>query len=298
MLKHRICGAVYLVIITLFISCSDKVVNDQKATYLHLGHIRTENPGEESVNPYLFDIDYSDFDMLLLGGDLTANSSLADSTLVYLDNLFDLDDANTHWILGNHDIGNIDKALTYTKRPEFYSFHKNDITFLVLNSQKESPGDCKIRQDQIDLIKSVTDTISESSHLVVLSHKLLWLAGHENLKKHVGKGKWDWACNYRLDHSNWNIDIRPMLEHVQKKTDVKVICIAGDIGNNARSFEEKSKSGIIYLASGLSLTDMPSSKILILNHNITTGKLSWKFKNLIEYVSRQKKITQNKQETQ
>ncbi len=284
MLKLSISNTTFVLLIFLFISCTQEGETNQIMTYLHLGHIRTENPGEESVNPHLFDLDYNDFDLLLLGGDLTANSSLADSTLVYLDSLFDLDDSNTHWILGNHDIGNIEKALEYTKRPEFYSFHMNGITYLVLNSQKESPGDCRIRQNQIELIQSVTDTISESSHLVVLSHKLLWLAGHEDLKKHVGKGKWDWACNYRLDHSNWNTDVRPMLEQVQDN-DIQVICLAGDIGNNTRSFEEKSKSGIIYLASGLSLTDIPSSKILILEHNVTKGKLSWKFKNLKKFVA-------------
>jgi hypothetical protein len=66
-----------------------------------------------------------------------------------------------------------------------------------------------------------------------------------------------------------------------------VICLAGDIGNNVRTFEEQTEDGIVYLASGLPVnaTQKPESQVLIFTHDWKLGTLDWEFVLLDELLT-------------
>ena len=64
-------------------------------TYIHLAHTRMWDTIVQRVDPRVESLDLSDYDLILLGGDLTEESSKEKETLVYLDSIFDLDAPST-----------------------------------------------------------------------------------------------------------------------------------------------------------------------------------------------------------
>jgi len=148
--------------------------------YLHLAHTRTE------FNPYMIshieDIDYSNYSLLMLGGDLTADSSSEEEILQYLDAICDLGNINTLWTLGNHDYYDIDNVKAYTNRPNYYSYFKNDICFIVLDTQDSL---CHITGAQKEFFNQVMDTLRNASYLMVLHHKLIWMPDHPELEASI-----------------------------------------------------------------------------------------------------------------
>lgn len=243
--------------------------------YMHLAHIRIFDTINQVVDPRVEELDYSKYDLLLLGGDLTEESSESKETLVYLDSLFDLAAPTTLWALGNHDNANLEWVEETTGRPYFFTQHHNGITYVVLYTQEKEDWICTVTGDQLDMLHTVTDTISESSHLVILTHKLIWILNHPELAEHQGEAYYDWSCNYRIHANGWVTDILPRLQEVQKKG-VQVIALAGDIGNNTEEFEERTSDGIYYLASG-SNPENNDAKFLKFRHDIKNRKLNWDF---------------------
>lgn len=251
--------------------------------YLHLAHVRTLDAVNQTVDPRLESMDFSPYELLLLGGDLTDESSKERSTLEYLDNIFDLGSPNTLWALGNHDNARNDWVSEFTGRPITYTHHHKGITYVVLYTQEEKDWICTITGEQLDMLQQVTDTIASSSHLVVMTHKLVWIMGNPDFAQHQGKAAYDWSCNYRIHENNWNDDILPRLREVQQRG-VQVIMLAGDIGNNVLTFEEHTSDSLIYLASGLPAdpSRAAQAKALLFEHKPETRKLSWKFVALDE----------------
>ncbi len=217
--------------------------------------------------------------MLWLGGDMSFSTSEDSTTMNYYDSILDFSDQNTLWSLGNHDYANLNLIETYTNRPSFYSYYRNGLSFIVLDTQDDFSN---ISGDQLDLITSVTDTIEESSHLVILHHKLIWMYGNTDLEpiiNDVSNGQFG-DCFYCLNPNNWYEDIHPMLQVVQQ-SGIQVICVGGDIGFETSQFEYTTSEGIKYLASGIS-DDLISSKALIFDHNTYTKELCWHFELLSE----------------
>jgi len=277
---------IFASVLIVFAGCDNPIFQKGNVKhYLLLSHTRLLDTVNQKVDPRLEQIDFQAFDLLFLGGDMTEETSKSYSTLTYLDSLFDLKSPNTLWALGNHDNTNLANIRQATRRPITYTYYKNGITFVVLYTQEKEDWICTITGNQLEMLQNVTDTISESSHLVILSHKLIWLWKHPELKKHTGKGYYDWSCNYRIHETNWPKDILPRLRAVQKRG-IQVICMAGDIGNNVREFEEHTKDGIYYLASGLCALEgkRNESEILLFEHDLDRRKLSWKFVNLDDYL--------------
>lgn len=243
--------------------------------YIHVAHTRIFDTVHQVIDPRMEKIDYGQFDMVLLGGDICEETSKSHSTLAYLDTIFDLKSANTLWALGNHDNANLDFVQKATGRPHFYSYHENGITFIVLYTQEREDWVCEITGKQMDLIENVTDTIQESSHLVVMTHKLIWIKDHPNMKEHQGVKPYDWSCNYMITRNGWQTEIAPLLQKVENRG-IEVIALAGDIGNMVNEFEVHSDDGIDYLASG---TNPEKSDIQFLHfkHDLKLKKLKWRF---------------------
>ena len=126
-----------LIIVLVFFNTSCKTPNDQTPIiehYLHIAHTRTNsNPEMDSIAEI---IDYSKYDMLWLGGDLAKHTSINDEAMIHVDSIFDLGNSTTLWALGNHDYTDLDRVSDYSKRPPFYSFHRNKITYVVLDTQE------------------------------------------------------------------------------------------------------------------------------------------------------------------
>lgn len=244
----------------------------QSEKYLHISHTRGINQGE--VHPKLENLDYSEYDMLWLGGDIDLHTSADEPTMKIWDDLYDFGDPNTLWAMGNHDVDSLPLVESYTNRPTFYTYQKNQITFLVLDTQMDST---RISGEQLQLIKTVTDTLSKSRTLVILTHKLLWLYNNpeiEHLINIIPNGGFG-TCSYCINPNNFYEDIYPELLNV-KQRGIDVFCIAGDLGFNESEFEHKTAEGIYFLASGLDITKN-INKILVFETQENDLSLAWEF---------------------
>ncbi len=258
------------------LSCTkvDPVVNtsNEIRKYIHISHTAMED--NSMIHPKSVNIDYTDFDITLLGGDLAHLSSHNNQSMDLINSIFDIGSESTHWSLGNHDYSNPALIESYTKRPSYYTHHENGITFVILDTQKDS---CRIRDDQLIMVENVIDTISNSSHLIVLTHKLIWMPSHPILDDQitsVSNGQFG-DFHYSLYENNFYMDVYPKLVSASNKG-IEVICVAGDIGKHTNEFDFKTEEGIQYLASGLNYLSS-DDQYLIFDHNITTGILTWEF---------------------
>lgn len=263
---------------------------DGIADYLFLGHIYFD---DKSIDERIEAKNLDSYSQIWLGGDVCSETTASFGTLQYLDEQFDLGSRTTHWTLGNHDIrnGNIDWITNKTERPTFYTSHFDGVTLLVLNTTFAHGGiyDTIGVQSQYNLIREVCDTIAESSHLILLSHYMVWNAIDSE------------RDNYAIANANFpsflfNIEpnlkyengIYPLLVEVRQRG-VEVIHIVGDLGQKLSSYEFMSTDSIHYLGSGItSQTEYNSQfptagkpdSILILHHDLEERSIDWTFEEL------------------
>ncbi len=259
-------------IINPFISSFSQ--EDTIKTYIFIGHPRSDEQPGEYVLKTVEKIDYSKYELLLLGGDLTWHTSQEISTLEYCDEIFNLGDENTHWALGNHDVSNVNSLLEFTKKPRYYAFTRNNVTFLVLDTELDSPD---FTGDQLKMIQDVTDTIENSDYLILLHHKILWMIDNDDLAYLLDSVA---SSTSNISHSNFYDEVYPNLQKAKNKG-IEVLCVAGDRTDiNIEYFPEDS---IYFLASGLkgSFTD-ENNFVILLSHNLDSGKLDWEFVALSE----------------
>jgi hypothetical protein len=220
--------------------------------------------------------------MVFLGGDLAYLTSADTQTIEYVNDIFSLGNPTTLWALGNHDYSNLDLVSHYTNRPHFYTATLNNLTFIVLDTQ-DTLSD--IIGAQFNIIKEVTDTIQNSSHLILLHHKLIWMCDQDTLEQMI-----DSISNVSIGNESWQLqpnnfyrDIYPLLLTV-KQRGIAVLCIAGDMGFRSPVFEHTTEHGITFLGSGID-TSKPGNKAIVFEHNFTEGILTWSFVLLTELQS-------------
>ena len=138
---------------------------------------------------------------------------------------------------------------------------------------------------QTKFIKGVCDTISESSHLILLAHHIPWgrieglnvmSFGNTSIENRV----------FQCDTSGFfHNTIYPELIKVQDRN-VQVISLAGDLGQKQSTFEYQTEEGIFFLGNGnLSTNEYnkifekynESDSVLIFFHTPAERKLIWKF---------------------
>lgn len=271
---------------------------DETKQYLFLGHsYNWHNPYK--IDPRLEKFDFQKFDQVWLGGDVCAQTSEKESTLQYLDSLFDLDSDRLHWAIGNHDLkeGDLNLITRYTKRPDFYTTWVDGICLMVLNTNlfwfydSAPPAvDCEKKEAQLAMIETVLDTIKDASHLVILHHHALL-----NKLKEDGQGNVSKVfninpltirpgCDSTILLTSW---LYPRLKQIQAK-DISVILIGGDFGMRAKEFAFQTQEGIWLLGSGINnsvplsqvpayVTSLDPDKILMLEHRPGRRELSWSF---------------------
>ena len=274
--RGRGCEWAFFSIIILFSSCQKStpvIPEPETQKILALSHTRTD--ADFKLSEEVSQIDFTQFEMLLLGGDLSVNSDSA--VLDWLDKVYDLGNENTLWALGNHDYDRTDLIPEFTHRPLFYEKSWGKITFLVLDTQENSS---QITPSQLDLINSVTDTLSETKYLVLLHHKLLWMPGHPELESQIpevaNSGLGD--CHFCTNPNNFYDMLYPKLIEVKNKG-IEVICLGGDIGFKSKSFEFQTTDGIWFLATGILAGDS-GNLALVFEYDVEKGSLIWNFRRL------------------
>jgi hypothetical protein len=244
------------------------------ARYIFMGHPRDDDRQHEYLLKTVELIDYSKFDLILLGGDLTWNTSADRSTLEYCDSVFSLGDSSTHLAAGNHDLDNVADLLEFTKKSRYYAFSRNNIVFLVLDTEVSVPD---FKGEQLEMIRDVADTIEKSDYLVLIHHRIVWMVGVPDLLYLMDSVA---ASTKNLSQSDFYTDVYPLLQKVKHKG-IQVLCLAGDRTDvNIRYIPEDS---ITFLASGMRGT-VPDEEnfAIILTHVIHTGNLGWDFVALSE----------------
>lgn len=207
--------------------------------FILVPHPRSEDKVHQSVLPQIEKINFSLYDMVLLGGDLCYYTSINRTSMNYCDSLFNLDSPNTLWTMGNHDLNSPSLVAEYTKRPRYYSYYRDSITFLVLDTEANANGfsSSYILGNQLQMIKNVSDTISNSGYLVVLHGRLLWMIGNEYFATKIDSVA---ESTRQLDTSNFYQEVYPLLQKV-KSRGTKVICLGGDKSKiNIEYFPEDS----------------------------------------------------------
>jgi len=262
-----------LVILTSCIKSNINQITDSVVEHsIFIGHPRSNDVLNQSMIPAVERIDYSKFSMTLLGGDLTQNSS-SNEALVYLDSIFDLSNPNTLFALGNHDYSN-PLLQNFTGRDSYYAYFRNGITYLVLNTEYDAGN---ITNNQLELLQYVTDTISQSSHLIIIHHRILWMIGNDNLDfllPFVG------GSTSGISATNFYTHVYPLLVNVEDHG-IDVICIGGDRTNI--NIEYVTSDSVQFIATGMQPNEPDSvNYVVIFEHNLSNGGLTWFFHPLSE----------------
>lgn len=184
--------------------------------YLFMGHPRDDQPGER-VQEGVLRVDYSQFDLLLLGGDYTWRGTGTRETVDYLDGIFDISSPTTLAAIGNHDSQHKNYFTDATGRDRFHAQKINDITFMVLDTTDDS---ARIRGAEMQMLKKTVDGLTDSTHLVLIHHHFIWLADYEPVAELIGSPKIA-ASSANLKGLNFQSEVYPLLlEAVAKGVEV------------------------------------------------------------------------------
>ncbi|MCH2233873.1 MAG: metallophosphoesterase [Crocinitomicaceae bacterium] len=279
--KHHLTSLFIPIFLIALTSCRKDKPNAEDIThsYLHLSHTRlADNSGMYAP---VYDIDYSQYELLLLGGDLANLTSLDDDILTHVDAVFDLGAPTTLLALGNHDYTDTEKLSNYTNRPNYFAYYQNYATFIVLDTQDSLSN---IVGDQQSFLNEVLDTIQVSRQVFILTHKLIWMDGNSELEPQIDFISNGIAgdCFHCVNPNNFYTAVYPKLISLEN-SGINVTCLAGDLGFKVSSFQYSSPEGIDFYASGVDY-DQPETwnQVLIIDHNITQHKVDCRFVSISE----------------
>ena len=252
--------------------------------YHHGGPIYKVDQRVEAFN-------FSDYSRIWLGGDISSEAFLNRATLVYLDNIFDLDAPKTQYAIGNHDIrnGNIQYYHEFTGKKSYNVYSNNGVVSVCINSQL-NPSNCEDLNQQFNLIKNVCDTIQESSHLVFIMHNCLFanVPGLPPVYTYAHSDFSKWNANCESSTQTFLTAIYPLLQNVKAKG-IPVYCIMGDSGSGSKQFHAEVEDSIHFFSNGIGnskytdpteLAQQPKDRLLVFEHNTTTHEMNWFFQDL------------------
>ncbi len=270
-------------LLLLLSSCKkDKEVQTpvfEKETFILMSHTYVLNAPVPTVDSLIQKIPLANYNLVFLGGDLTASSSQFLSTLYYIDSIFDVSSPGTLWAVGNHDYDNTVNLTAVTHKPLFYAYYHNGITFLVLDTQDSLSN---FVGEQLQLIKNVTDTIAESGSLIVLTHQLVWMMDNGVMQPTIDSISNGPAgtCFWCINPNNFYTDVYPRLLQV-KNRGIKVMCLAGDIGEFVQQFSFTNADGIPFIASGI-CSGCAVNYCIVFEYDPNTRELSYNYRLLTE----------------
>lgn len=302
--NFRIIG-VFFSLIT-FLACNkertviEEAPIEKKSEYVFLGHIYKKS---NRIDPRLEGIDYASYKGVWLGGDLCSETTQERATIDYLDDIFDLGKETTHWAVGNHDVrnGNLDWITTATGRNLFHANTKDGITVATFDTNvghvNGRDATCEDRVKQADFLLNLIDTLQSSSHLVLLTHWVVWGQVEPNipcaeLANNCING-FQFICGGGA--SRFPPFLYDKLVALEDRG-IEVLVISGDGGVYTKQFHHQTQAGIDFFISGIFSTldrDNPPNvpnvnlnpdSILIFNHLVEERRLEWKFVELDEWV--------------
>lgn len=248
--------------------------------YLFIGHPRDDGPGE-IVQREVERIDFSKFDLLLLGGDLTWQGTGTRETVDYLDAVFDLAAPTTLAAIGNHDTSNKSFFTDVTGRPLYHTFETNGVTFVVLDTTNDGQN---ILGGELQMLADTVDALPANSHLVIVHHHIVWLADYPPLAQLQGSPLIG-ASSANLSGLNFYDDVYPLLLQARAKG-VEVLCLAGDrTGTEIEEFfiDHTTADGVRFVAAGLKEELTPGLRtVVVLEHDVEAGALTCHFKHLTD----------------
>lgn len=246
--------------------------------YLFIGHPRDDGPGE-ILQRDVERIDFSAFDLLLLGGDYTWRGTGTRETVAYLDAALDLAAPTTLAALGNHDTSNRDYFTDVTGRPRYYAVHTNGIAFVVLDTTDNGQD---IQGGELQMLKDTVAGLSGSTHLILIHHHILWLADYPPLAELQGDPRIG-ASSATLSGLNFFDEVYPLLLQA-RSNGVEVVCLAGDrTGTETEEFfiDHTTADGIRLVAAGFKEELVPTLRTAVtLEHDLAAGALEVRFTHL------------------
>ncbi len=136
---------------------------------------------------------------------------------------------------------------------------------------------------------TVNNSLSNSTHLILIHHHIIWLADYDPLSHLIGDVRIG-ASSRNLNNLNFYDDVYPLLLQA-RSNGVEVICLAGDrtgyefAGPDYGEFhiEHTTSNGVHFLAAGLK-EDLPANlrTVVELTHDTDTDTLTWEFLLLTE----------------
>jgi len=297
----------FLFFLLLFSSCVPNSSQQRTYKYFFAGHTyQWGAPNWGRMDYRLEKIPFKEYDELWLGGDLCENAPHHPNNIIYLDTLLDLGSEDTHWAIGNHDVKGRKADFSFieekTGRKTYYSKIENGICLMILNTTEfgypqyhHQPHECETLNGQWEMIKSVTDTLKDVSHLVILHH-------HALLTNKIAEDSIDVKSIFNFHDPTFNIGcevrgtfeelVYPRLVEVQKRG-IQIVLVGGDTGQQVKEFEFQTKEGIFFLGSGInnSYTNKGKApdyfifdpdKVLIFSHQPENRQLTWEFVKLNE----------------
>jgi hypothetical protein len=275
-----------IILIILSISGTDLVAqSDSLLKFIFVPHPRSEDRTNQSVYPEILNIDFTNYDVRMLGGDITYSTSKDSATLAYCDNLFNIGSPNTLWSLGNHDVqsGNRSLIKKFTGRESFYSYGRDGVTFIVLDTELDANGFANtfIKDEQLQMVQSVCDSITESSVLILLLHRFMWMINNDYFKTMLTDSIA--ASSRSMDTTNFYSDIYPLLQEVKNKG-IKVLVFGGD--KSKINIAYSPEDSITFYAARLA-DDLPDSinNVIILDYNLRSKKITYNFIPLSEMIA-------------
>lgn len=248
--------------------------------YLFVGHGYNWQPGYNRIDPRVTGLDWSRFDKKIFGGDLNSEALKYERYIQFMDSVFDMDNLNTMYVIGNHDgrNENFEYYHKYTGRRTYYAYADHGAVFMVINTTLNA-GNCEDLDAQFQMIKKVCDTItSATSHLFIFQHHNLWM-GVPGLPNNPSVySNWQipyWDANCSGDTATYVAAIYPLLKAVKNKG-VEVVSVLGDAGVTNKGAYMYSSDSLVFLSSGINnskwahdsvaLAAQPKDKLLLIEH--------------------------------
>jgi hypothetical protein len=256
--------------------------NDSVLKFIFISHPRSEDQVHQSVYTGIAKIDFTKYDVKMLGGDITYSTSKDSATLAYCDNLFNLGSPNTLWSFGNHDVQSGHRALIkkFTGRESFYSYSRNGVTFIVLDTELDanSFSSTFIKGDQLQMVKNVCDSITASRYLILLHSRFMWMINSDYFKTRLTDSIA--ASSRSMDTTNFYSDVYPLLQKVKNKG-IQVLVFGGD--KSKINIAYSPEDSITFYAARLA-DDLPDSvnNVIVLNYNLQNKEIICNFVPLAE----------------
>lgn len=269
-------------------------------SYIFLGHTYNFKPTGPRVDPRVVAIDKSKFSRIWLGGDICSEAFLKKSTVLHMDSVFSLSSNTTQYALGNHDIrnGNIEWYSEICGKPTYNAYSANGAVSICMNSML-NPGLCPQLNAQYKFIKSICDTITESTHLFIFHHAGLWerVPGLPPSATYCHSNFNYWNANCDSSTTYYENTIYQLLKQVRNRG-IKVYCIMGDSGTGSlKGWHRENADSIHFFASGLYnskyshdsvlyASQIPDSA-LIFTHDLINKTVDWRYQSIDSLLNEQ-----------